>query len=69
MPIYEYKCRLCAKVTESIMKPWETKNPVQCPECGGACDRVWSGIGGYTIKGDNSGSERPKHAGSFKTKK
>lgn len=31
MPLYEYDCPLCFKVSESLTRPWE---PVICPHCG-----------------------------------
>lgn len=68
-PIYEFECQMCGNRSESLMKPWERDNqPIQCPECGGKCKPVISGLGGYTIKGDNSGSVKPSQSGSFKGK-
>lgn len=69
MPIYEYKCKLCKEITESLMMPWEKKDEsVICQKCGGRAYKIMSAHGGYDIKGDNSASERPKQAGSFKKK-
>ncbi|MEO6079046.1 MAG: zinc ribbon domain-containing protein [Steroidobacteraceae bacterium] len=33
MPIYDYKCRICAHRFEQLVKPDETPN---CPACGAA---------------------------------
>jgi putative FmdB family regulatory protein len=71
VPIYEFKCIKCEAVTESVMKPWSKSDEeyfVQCSQCGGKAYKTLSLFGGYQIKGDNSASERPRQAGSFKKK-
>ena len=66
MPLYEYKCRACGVISESLVKTW-TGTLVKCPECGaGTCDRIITAPGGYNIKGNNGASAKPKSAGSFK---
>jgi putative FmdB family regulatory protein len=69
-PIYEFECQKsdCGKRTESMMKPWEREAGIQCPECGGKAEAVVTSPGGYNINGDNSASQRPKGAGSWKKK-
>lgn len=51
MPIYEYECELCKKVTEKIYSISEKPDFVQCPSClnvakniigGGADRREWN---------------------------
>ena len=73
MPIYEFKCKnnKCEKVFESLIKPWDdrysTYKGVICPHCKYlGCERIISAHGGYTIKGNNSASQKPKSSGSFK---
>lgn len=63
MPIYEYACMRCMRTWEVI--GWHGMN-VRCEKCGDRAKRVPSAAGGYHIKGDNSASQRPKGAGSFK---
>ncbi len=68
MPIYSFKCtrETCGAETESLMKPWERENGVECPECGGKAEPVITTPGGYSIGGNNSASTKPKGAGSWK---
>jgi putative FmdB family regulatory protein len=40
VPIYEYQCRKCEKVTEQI-QGYDDPGPI-CPSCGGKTDRVMS---------------------------
>ena len=41
MPIYEYECSKCRKVTEIIQK--FSDSPIQeCPECGGSVEKLIS---------------------------
>lgn len=40
MPIYEYSCNQCNKVTEKISN--STQKNIQCPDCGGHADRIVS---------------------------
>ena len=61
MPLYEYKCPACGAEKEKIAK---MTDEVTC-ECGETMKRnVFTTFGGYSIKGDNSASTRPKGAGS-----
>lgn len=39
MPIYVYKCEKCEKEFELFKKFSQTDNPVNCDECGGACEK------------------------------
>ncbi|MDI6840604.1 MAG: zinc ribbon domain-containing protein [bacterium] len=34
MPIYEYKCEDCGKVTEFFQQSWKQKEAPVCPDCG-----------------------------------
>ncbi|MGQ9546374.1 MAG: FmdB family zinc ribbon protein [Dehalococcoidia bacterium] len=34
MPIYEYKCQECGKVSEILIRSFDSQD-VQCPACGG----------------------------------
>lgn len=34
MPIYEYKCTVCNKVTEELRRIAEINNPISCKICG-----------------------------------
>ena len=41
MPVLQYKCSVCGKEFEELVKRSEEK--VCCPDCGGDAERVWSG--------------------------
>lgn len=65
MPIYVYFCKECQKEFESLVMSY--KEVTECPECKSrSCERVITAHQGYTIGGNNSASQRPKSAGSFK---
>lgn len=34
MPIYEYKCEDCGKLTEILQKGFKPENEIICPHCG-----------------------------------
>lgn len=71
MPLYDYKCKSekCGRITQSVMATWDNKL-ILCPVCGRAeAERQFPAPGGYSIKGDNSASQKPKHSGSFRRKK
>ena len=34
MPIYDYRCRVCGKITEIIVTGSDDREPRSCPECG-----------------------------------
>lgn len=42
MPIYEYQCRICQKVSEFILMSSD-EMPTLCPYCGGALQKQISG--------------------------
>ena len=44
VPVYEYRCRVCAKEHEVIVLAGETA-PSDCPDCGGELQRLWSRVG------------------------
>jgi len=41
MPIYEFKCRKCNKITAQITQEL-LKPAIQCPHCGETADRIIS---------------------------
>jgi hypothetical protein len=58
------RCENSKQVFESLTDPWE---PVRCPKCQSfPCEKQISAHAGYSIKGNNSASQRPRGAGSFK---
>ena len=44
MPIYEYECKACAKVSEVLRSIGERDLPLACPSCGGVTSFVLSGF-------------------------
>lgn len=66
MPLREYICRDCSHQFEEFIK-YESDEPDQCRQCESPkIARLPSAVGGYHINGSNSGSTRPRSAGSFK---
>ena len=49
MPIYEYQCRRCSKVTEKI-EGISDRPLSKCPSCGGKVERLMSS-GAFILKG------------------
>ena len=49
MPIYEYQCQRCDKVTEVFLRSGE-KEPKKCAECSGKLKRLIS-HSGFQLKG------------------
>ena len=41
MPLYDYKCKQCGKVTE-VRHGFDATHTDPCPSCGGAVQRVFS---------------------------
>jgi putative FmdB family regulatory protein len=68
MPLYDFYCKQCEKEFESLSKPYD---PVKCPACGTyPCERTAvTTFAGYSAIPNNSASQRPSGAGSFKRKK
>lgn len=70
MPLREYICRDCNYEFEEIRSADDEYKVIPCSRCeDGSAEVVFSPIGGYHINGSNSGSTRPKSAGSFKRSK
>ncbi len=66
-PLFDLTCAQCAHSFESILKSKEDLAGESCPKCEGTeLQLEMSMFGGYSIKGNNSASQRPKNAGSFK---
>ena len=41
MPIYEYRCTACGKVSEVLVKASAEARAMRCEHCGGALERVY----------------------------
>jgi putative FmdB family regulatory protein len=65
MPIFDYQCTACPERIELFRRHSDAPT-IGCQKCGADMTKSVSSIGGYSIKGNNSASVRPKSAGSFK---
>jgi putative FmdB family regulatory protein len=70
MPIYEYQCESCHRLTETLLKVGE-KGPRKCPHCGGKLTRVISRTS-FQLKGggwykDLYASAKPQSGDSSST--
>lgn len=50
MPLYDFKCTNCRKVTEKLVKSDVTN--VECPNCGSSATRQLAAPGGFNLQGD-----------------
>lgn len=70
--MFDFQCNYCGTSFEALK--WqdntgdEISNP-KCPKCGDKNVDIKPNFAGYNIYGDNSASQRPKQAGSFKRSK
>jgi hypothetical protein len=67
MPLKDWTCLQCGLESEDVIV--RSKDDEKCPGCGS--DQIQLKLsmhGGYYIRGNNSASERPRQAGSFKKK-
>lgn len=69
MPIYEYQCQGCGKVTD-IRHGFDERNSDACPACGGTLARRFSPAGivfkgsGFYVTDSRKSSDSGKSAGS-----
>ena len=65
MPLYDYRCRACSKVTE-IRHGFREAHQHVCPDCGGELARVFSPAGivfkgsGFYLTDSRNASEKAK---------
>lgn len=50
MPIYEYACEKCGKVTEKLVQISADSGETECPECGGKALKIMS-ASAFHLKG------------------
>lgn len=50
MPIYEYKCKSCGKISEMMESITSEEKIKECPECKGEAARIMS-VSGFQLKG------------------
>jgi putative FmdB family regulatory protein len=50
MPIYEYACENCGKVTEKLVNISSDNQETDCPECGGKAVKIMS-ASAFHLKG------------------
>jgi putative FmdB family regulatory protein len=68
MPLYDFTCPACGhQEKDRLTRISETE--VECPQCQAQMKKDLTAHSGYSIKGNNGASERPKQAGSFKGSK
>ena len=69
MPLYDYRCRACSKVTE-VRHGFREGHQGACPACGGELARVFSPAGivfkgsGFYLTDSRSASEKKKATAS-----
>jgi putative FmdB family regulatory protein len=69
LPLYDYRCRACSKVTE-VRHGFREGHRGACPECGGELARVFSPAGivfkgsGFYLTDSRSASEKKKATAS-----
>ncbi|HEV2740791.1 MAG TPA: FmdB family zinc ribbon protein [Candidatus Elarobacter sp.] len=69
MPLYDYRCRACSKLTE-VRHAFREAHTGACPECGGELARVFSPAGivfkgsGFYLTDSRKASETAKAAAS-----
>lgn len=64
-PLKDWTCLNCELESENVLV--RSKDDERCPGCGSDQIQIkFALFGGYSIKGNNSASQRPKQAGSFK---
>jgi len=57
MPIYEYRCRDCGKVTEKIAR--SSQKEIICPVCNGKAERIVSMFSNKVSSNNSSGGCMP----------
>ena len=74
MPLYEYQCRDCRKVTD-VRHGFDDAPPKECPACGGTLERrfnaagiVFKGSGFYVNDSRKSSGGESKQTSSGETK-
>lgn len=67
MKMYDLVCRGCGEKDEMLLDAHELEM-VRCKECGSDMD-ILPNFAGYSVKGNNSASVRPRSAGAFKGRK
>ncbi len=50
MPLYEYYCRRCNGIFESIRSMREASEPLPCPECNRDAPRIMSSFNAFTFR-------------------
>ncbi len=72
MPIYEYKCQTCGRVSEVLVQGFFSPRPPECPDCGREMERRLSSPaaviekvnrGGKTCCGREERCEKPPCSG------
>lgn len=51
MPVYEYLCHDCKRVTEDYMENMDPKKYVRCQHCGRRATKIIGNTGGFILKG------------------
>jgi putative FmdB family regulatory protein len=72
LPLYDYRCRACSKVTE-VRHGFREAHDAVCPDCGGELARVFSPAGivfkgsGFYLTDSRKASEAAKSASASKS--
>jgi len=69
MPIYEYACEKCGKVTEKLVSISSENGEIECPDCKGIAPKIMS-ASAFHLKGGGWYSQGySKNGGSCSVKK
>ena len=63
MPIYEYRCETCRKVSSFLIRSLETHHPPACPKCGAKKTARKLSVFASSVKSSTGASAPPPACG------
>lgn len=58
MPLYEYRCSTCDKITEQFVSIKEAEEKITCGHCGAPAYRILS-VANWSLRGNKDGWYKP----------